>query len=278
MTEGKLDDPAITEHFHTCAACAKLAAADRQLSQLLREVIDAKMAPTTPISIIRQRTETIAAEGQRKDSRIMSTLFSQFRIHPRLGWGLVLAVALFLFVSLVPFSYQRVTGYDANVAFADLSREIPKENLQNALATIGQSDAKIELEQQNSRNIYRVSGLSSELAARQLVAVLNVLAGTKGHSEIIPVLETVSASLFAQIRDKVIVIEVDGAGKSDAELESEITLKLTEAGLTADQVSVTTGSDGTREINLTTSIDSQKAGDTTRIELKIGGDSSTELK
>ena len=273
MTEGKLDDPAIADHLQTCTACAKLAAADRQLSRLLREVVDAETAPTTPISIVRQRIETIAAGGQRKDSRIMSTLFTQFRIHPRLGWGLALAVILFLFVSLVPFSYQRIAGYESTVAF-NSPVQIEPEHLKSALVAVGQTGIKVGLELTDAGSVFHLKGLPSQLAARQAVAVVNSLAGTRGESHITPVYETISASLYAQARERFIDIKVDGAGKTDAQLESEITSKLTEAGLTADQVSVTTGSDGSRQISVSASRDAQGGSDSTRVRLEIKGDSS----
>jgi hypothetical protein len=273
MTEGRLDDPAIAEHIHTCAACAKLVAADRQLSRLLHDAVEAETAPTTPIGVIRQRIETIAATGQRKDSKFMSTLFTQFRIHPRLGWGLAAAVVVFLFVSLVPFSYQRIAGYESTVAFSSPVTITP-EHLKSALAATGLADIKVGLELNNGQSVFHLKSLPSKLAARQAVAVINSLAGAKGESHITPVYETISASLYAQARDRVINIEIDGAGKTDAQLESEIASKLTEAGLTADQVSVTTGSDGSRQISVTASTNSQDTGDSTKIELNVKGDSN----
>jgi hypothetical protein len=276
MTEGKLDDPVIAEHINTCAACAKLAAADQQLNRLLREVVDAETAPTTPISIVRQRIETIAAGGQRKDSRIMSTLFTQFRIHPRLGWGLALAVALFLFVSLVPFSYQRIAGYESTVAF-NSEVQIAPEHLKSALAAIGQTGIKVGLELTDAGSVFHLKGLVSQLAARQVVAVINSLAGAKGESQITPVYETISASLYAQAREHFISIEIDGSGMTDAEMENEISAKLTAAGLTPGQISVTTGPDGSRQVSISTSCDSGTTGDTCQVQLNIKGDSKFGL-
>jgi hypothetical protein len=270
---GDLDDTSLTEHLRKCPACASLAAAESRLSNSLRVVSEDRTQLATPMPILRQRIEQMAAPSLRKETALMSTLLNQIRAHRRLSVSLAAAVAVFLFVMLVPISYQRVTGYDASVAFADLPREIPKESLRSALATIGQSDAKVMLEKQNEKTIYRVKGLSSQLAARELVAVLNALAGTKGRPEITPVLETVSASLFAQARDKIITIEVDGAGKTDAELETEISAKLTEAGLSPDQVTVTTGSDGYRQISISASRNNAEVGDSAQIQLKVKGDS-----
>jgi hypothetical protein len=79
--------------------------------------------------------------------------------------------------------------------------------------------------------------------------------------------------LFAQARDKIITIEVSGAGKTDAELEAAISAKLTEAGLTPDQVTVTTGSDGYRQIDISASRSTADVGDSMQIQLKVDGDS-----
>lgn len=273
ISVGDLDDTSLTEHLRSCPACARLAAAERRLSDSLRIASEVQTQPTTAMPILRQHIEQLAASSLRKEILLMSSLLNQIRVHRRLSVSLAAAVAVFLFVMLVPISYQRVTGYDASVAFADLPREIPKESLRSALATIGQSDAKVMLEQQNEKTIYRVKGLSSQLAARELVAVLNALAGTKGEPKITPVLVKVSASLFAQARDKIITIEVDGAGKTDAELEADISAKLTEAGLTPDQVTVTTGSDGYRQIDISASRSTADVGDSMQIQLKVNGDS-----
>ena len=276
MTEGLLDDAAFADHIQTCTACAKLATADRQLSRLLHEAVNAETAPTTPISIVRQRIETIAAGGQRKDNRIMSNIFTQFRIHPRLGWSLALAVALFLFVSLVPFSYQRIAGYESTVAF-NSPIQIAPEHLKSALAAVGQSGVKVGLELTDAGSVFHLKGLPSQLAARQAVAVINSLAGTKGESQITPVYETISASLYAQARERLISIEIDGSGMTDAEMENEISAKLTEAGLTPGQVSVTTGSDGSRQISISANRDSGNTSDTCQVQLNVKGDSKFGL-
>jgi hypothetical protein len=248
MTEGKLDDPAIAEHIQTCIACAKMAAAERQLSRLLREVVEAEMAPTTPISTVRQRIETIAARGQRKDNRIMSTLFTQFRIHPRLRWGLALAVAFFLFVSLVPFSYQRISGYDATIAFAGVTEGIPQAKVEQALESIGQSNVKVSVEQTGDNTNYRLKGFASESKAFEAVLALEMQAGTKGQSRIRPVLENVSSSLFAQVLDGVKSVKAENTkGKTDQEVEQDITAKMLAAGLLSPKVRVTTNADGTRK-------------------------------
>ena len=206
----------------------------------------------------------------------MSNIFTQFRIHPRLGWGLALAVALFLFVSLVPFSYQRIAGYESTVAF-NSPVQIAPEHLKSALAAVGQSGVKVGLELTDAGSVFHLRGLPSQLAARQAVAVINSLAGTKGESQITPVYETISASLYAQARERLVSIEIDGSGMTDAEMENEISAKLTEAGLTPGQISVTTAADGSRQVSISTSCDSGNTSDTCQVRLNIKGDSKFGL-
>jgi hypothetical protein len=64
---------------------------------------------------------------------------------------------------------------------------------------------------------------------------------------------------------------------TDAEMENEISAKLTEAGLTPDQVSVTTGSDGSRQISISANRDSGNTSDTCQVQLNVKGDSKFGL-
>ncbi len=154
IDSGSLDDAALLEHLQDCAACARLANTERQLSNALRLLAADSGATTTPLPVLRRKIEQTVAGQQRKEIPIMSSIFSQIRIHPRLSTGLALAVAVFLFVALVPFSYQRLAGYDAQVAYTNLPAMIPQASLKSALATLGVGDVKIRLEQKNDQTIF----------------------------------------------------------------------------------------------------------------------------
>ncbi len=59
-----------------------------------------------------------------------------------------------------------------------------------------------------------------------------------------------SASLYAQVRDKLIKIEIESADKSEADIKAEIEDKLREQGFANPDVTVTIKPDGMREIKV----------------------------
>jgi hypothetical protein len=245
---GDLDDAALTEHLHQCAACSRLAEAERQLTCSLQHAAQATPSGAAPFPQLRQRIELAAAGAQRKERHIMSEILHQVRIHPRLSAGLALAVLVFLFTTLVPFSYQRISGYDAMVAFAGTTEEIPQAKVEEALEAIGQSNVKVSVEQTGENTSYRLKGFKSESQALQAIFALEMQTGTKGQSKIRPVLENVSASLYAQVIDGVKSVKViDTKGKTNQELEQDIAAKLLAAGLLSPKVKVTTDADGARK-------------------------------
>lgn len=245
---GDLDDAALTEHLHQCAACSRLAEAERQLTCSLQHAAQATPSGGTPFPQLRQRIELAAAGAQRKERHIMSEILHQVRIHPRLSTGLALAVLVFLFTTLVPFSYQRISGYDATIAFAGVTEEVQKEKVEEALEAIGQSNVKVSVEQTGENTSYRLKGFKSESQALQAIFALEMQAGTKGQSRIRPLLENVSASLYAQVIDGVKSVKDESTeGKTDQEIERDIAAKLLAAGLLSPKVKVTTDADGMRK-------------------------------
>ncbi|TFH59709.1 MAG: hypothetical protein E4G91_08840 [Candidatus Zixiibacteriota bacterium] len=245
---GDLDDAALAEHLHQCAACSRLAEAERQLTCSLQHAAQATPSVATPFPQLRQRIELATAGTQRKERHIMSEISHQVRIHPRLSTGLALAVLVFLFTTLVPFSYQRISGYDATIAYAGITEEIQREKVEKALESIGQNNVKVSVEQTGENTSYQLKGFASEAEALQAVLALEMQTGTKGQSRIRPILENVSASLYAQVIDGVKSVKDESTeGKTDQEVERDIAAKLLAAGLLSPKVKVTTDADGMRK-------------------------------
>jgi hypothetical protein len=88
----------------------------------------------------------------------------------------------------------------------------------------------------------------------------------------------VSGSLYAQVRDGLIRIEVDSTGKTDAEIESEIMARLADHGFSNTQVQVTTKPDGERQMQIFIGDDGSNPNKETeqRIELKMGSGSTDD--
>jgi hypothetical protein len=257
----------VTEHLANCAECARFAEAEREVAGSLRTLKSTPIEPSIPLALLRQRIETKAAKYARKEITVMSSLVKQIRIHPRASVGVALAVALFLFVTLVPFSYQRIGGYAVTVVVPDVNADAPPD-IQGALALLGHANVAIKASLDDNGATYEIGDFPSRSAAREAGAAVKALCGKQGTVSIEPVMETVSGNLYAQVRDRLITIQIDGTGLSDPELESEISAKLAEKGFTATSVSVSTSSDGLRQISI--SAEAQNAQDSLQLELKLG--------
>ena len=265
IASGESNDRELATHLLNCTACAEYAEAERKLVTSLDTMKSDANAASTPLSVLRRRIET-QAEPQRKDIGIMSSIFNQIRVHPRLSVGLVMAVAVFLFATLVPFDYQRLSGYEAVISYTN-GKTIAGKDLKAAMEAIGHEGVKAKLEMTDQGSTYSLSGFDNQLAAREAVVAMNALVGEKGKSEIKPVYETVSGSLYAQARASFVTIEINGEGKTDAQLEAEIADKLARNGLGGANVSVSTGADGYRKIDI--SRNSATPGDTSQLQVNL---------
>lgn len=162
----------------------------------------------------------------------------------------MVAVCVFAFVVLVPFSYDRTVGYNVAYTGLDSKYDLPPEMLTEVLTSLGYEQARVELTQNGSYLDYRITGLPSETAAREASVAFSSLTGYSGEPVMTLVAKKTSASLYAQARDKLIKIEVETEGKSEAEIKAEIEDKLREQGLANPDVTVTIKPDGMREIKV----------------------------
>ena len=253
LSNGRANDRELAEHLANCPRCAGLATAENKLAVAFQYEKERVICHSTPISLVRSRVNALRVDQPRKDYRFMPSIVNQIKIHPRLSVGLALAVAVFLFVMLVPFSYERTSGYNVAVSFnGTVVGDIPQK-LNGALASLGHKDVKLNLSENSGKTIYELGTFATPLAAREAAAALNTLAQQKGEIEISPVVEKASGSLYAQVRDKLITIRIEGTGKTDAQLQQEIADKLAENGFTGANVSVKTDASGMRQIDISRS-------------------------
>jgi hypothetical protein len=146
---------------------------------------------------------------------------------------------------------------------------------------LGYENASVSASQSAAAVNYTITGLQTREAAREAAAAFASMTGTKVQPRITAVSETVSGSLYAQVRDSLIRIEVDGAGKSDAEIASEIEAKLAEHGYSNTQVQVSTTPGGERQMQIFIGDDGSDPDKQTeqRIELQLGsGDDQEKIE
>jgi hypothetical protein len=218
-------DPELTEHLNGCPECSQLAKAQVVLRDSFRSLRTEPGQPTTPLTLIRSR---IGTHQDSKEFDIMAIFKNNISSHPRLGLGLTFGVIALLFMLLVPLPYQRIAGY--SVQFSGLDPNLPSQELAQAIKVLGYGNVSMKIMAKENEAEILMSNLPSLKAARDVVALVRTITGTTNLANITPQLETVSASLYAQAREKMIKVEVDGTGKTDEQIEAEIASKLAAQG------------------------------------------------
>jgi len=264
---GELDRE-VTEHIKSCPSCARAAEAAGLLEQVLKAAPNNDIDDATPFDRIRSRVEAEAIKA-RKGS-IMEKVRNQASARPKIVAGLGFAVAVFLFLTLVPFSYTITTGYDISYAGLKNSSQISTDRLTEAMTALGYENVSINF----TADGMTIGNLPNYLAAKEVSAAVAAIAGIGAIPVIEPIRQVVSGSLYAQVVDKM-KIEVNTEGKSDDEIAEEIRQKLLANGFEEADVSVTTDGDE-KKIDVSISKSGVEGDQETesRIELKLIDDGS----
>jgi hypothetical protein len=194
------------------------------------------VAPDNPTDIATNIAADIAASlrHRHRGAIIMSTI-NRLKSRPRLVSILgVCALAAALLV--IPIRYQRTVGHrvDLTVSGAALDRV----GLERLAAEVGQVTRAQTLEVREAAGGGAVLGIGlgavseerAERVAGALVERLRERAFT-AEARVSPITETVSGNVYAMVRDRIIVIDVDTEGKTEEEVEDEIRAQLLDEGI-----------------------------------------------
>jgi hypothetical protein len=205
---------------------------------------------TTDLDRLRQSVGTRLARNRRKDIPLMANIVRTLSTRRRLGIGLATAVAVLAFLTLVPFPYEIVVGY--NLAYADLdpSVQLDTDAYVAGLAEFGYSNVSVSWNQFGDKLSYKVTGLPSEQAAENAAAVFATMTGVDATPGIQPVRKTVSGSLCAQAFEHMFRVEVTTDGKTQEEIIAEIKAKLAAQGAENSDVIITTDDDGNMQMQI----------------------------
>ncbi len=169
--------------------------------------------------------------------------------------GLATAVAVLVVAAgllVFPISYQRTAGYDVALSLdgARVAQAQVTGIARGFREALGAPGARVEASMENGRLAYVLKASAPgdvRGRARAFARELNAL-GYAASVETTPRRETVSGNVYAYAMSRVIEVSTDG--KSAAEIESEIRQRLTEAGVTNTEVSVTDVGDHQREVKV----------------------------
>lgn len=251
---------ALRGHLDNCPDCARLAEAE----SLLVTTLDAKREQVTdsatPLNVVRAQVEARLAARDKQETRLMDTVNQKINRRPRLTWGLAAAVAVLLFVTLVPFGYEVTVGYGVACTGMGAETAAYQPALTEALTALGY-DASVSVSHNGDQVDYLITPLPTYQAAREAAAALTTITGANEGIEINPIIEEHSASLYAQVRDQIITVEVETDGKTDEEIAADIKAKLAEQGILSSTVNVTTQADGQRMIQIDMETEAQATGE-----------------
>lgn len=264
-------DGDLSEHIQSCVKCAEYAVAVKRLDKIIAETRKQPSPTATRFSEMREKIEN-KIETERKGISLMSQVKHQIGNHPKLSLSLLAAICAFVFMILVPFSYNQTVGYTVAFEGIDPAYDTTEELLSRVLASLGLEQASVEIIRDVSHVDCKIGNLPSKKSAREAAAAFNAVSGYDGPAVITPVVLRTSAILYSQVRDKLNRIEVDGKGKTDAEIKVEIENKLKAQGFENPRVSVETRADGMRQIAVGITDSSETKVARREMEIAVSGD------
>ena len=243
LNEGDRDNRELVKHLDDCPACAQEAKAAgivrRSIDSLRRE----DMPAPTPFADIRTRLESHPAANTRKEYSRMAELTHKLTARKKLGFGLGLAIAALLFFTLVPFSYDRVVGYDLEISGIQPGEMININPIIQGMTALGYDQVSVSTNYSSSETSVWISGLPHEKAARQAAAVFETLTGLKGEDKYTPRVQTVSGSLYAQVKANLFSVQITASGETPEEMKANIEAQLEAMGITGGEATVTQDGD-----------------------------------
>ena len=279
----RLESPELIAHLKSCAECARLAEVQELLDNAMRRTRENPQMESTPFRILQAR---ISAKNETYKGGFMEVVRNKVSAHPKFSIGIAALVMVVIFAVLIPMPYETTVGYEVKFSGPEKNSEQSIAELSKALNAVGYSQIAINTSQANSEINYTVSKLATLEAAKEVSATVEAISqkldeeSQQLSAEISPVIEMGNASLLAQanekIHDKLLDIEVEGKGKTDAEIEAEIKAKLAAEGITNGKIDVKTDSTGNRNISISIDSLANSLRKIEQIEIQTNGKDSTE--
>lgn len=243
LNEGGSTNREFAEHIKDCPGCAREARTAGLIKGSLDSLRRQDLPASTPFPDIRARLETHPAANTRKESSRMAELTHKLTARKKLSFGLGLAMAALLFFTLVPFSYDRVVGYDLEISGIEPGNMINIDPIIMGMTGLGYDNISVSTNYSSTETSVWITGLPHEKAAQEASAVFTTLTELEGKTEYIPKMQTVSGSLYAQVRDNLFSVEIVASGETPEELKASVEAQLESMGITGGEAVVTQDGD-----------------------------------
>jgi hypothetical protein len=195
-------DGQLLEHLQNCAGCAADAAAAKNLQRLLECARPDDTHNIIPIEENRERIEARVAAGK-DEGKISHPSTSKYRRARRyvLSFGTMLAVAILAILTLIPFKYNRVVGYEIALDGVDKELAWDIERICDMLFNLGLDDAVVDVYGCEATCSLLIVDIKTEEEAQRVVAAFTEIDPANLNSNVIPIRAVKSATLLDQANE-----------------------------------------------------------------------------
>lgn len=173
------EDSALRDHLSRCPACARLAKAEKLLTEDLEQM--QAIRPPQLVTIERVRREIAIREKRYQNTNLGVRVMQQVRdmviMRPRLSLAAAAVVVLVAASVLVPVRPDHPMSYEIAFAAPAGGFVLNQHNAEQMLAALSIPEARIETIDADSGVVYTISELKDSLQVRRLRAVLDSMGG-----------------------------------------------------------------------------------------------------
>ncbi len=226
--------PDVQKHVRDCEGCRSVYEAE----SVLRDTLSAerKRVPASDYCTAAHWIDRVAS----KERTLMPSFITRPLGTPARRWGFAVVVAVFAFLVLVPFPYERTVGTTLTITSPDAAMaQINLADLKVRLAERGLSDVKVTRTSEGADHslTYHVHGSRTDAkAAFDATRDMIPAAAAKGDIEFAAWTVTETGSLMAQFGLRSYDFSVNTAGLTDADIQDEIRRQLESQGLDMQNV------------------------------------------
>ena len=193
-------DKAVVEHIINCSSCARAAEASRMLERLMASAREEESELS--LADVRRCVES-NANRQTRWQRFVTAITGGYVLRPGLLTGFSTAVVTLLFITLVPFSFDRTVSYSVSLEGADLHAAASSELITGALTAAGYENLALVLPEDEPAGNYAISGIPSEGEAVQIAAAIRTVVNDRVRVAVKPIVSRISCSIAAQVAERV---------------------------------------------------------------------------
>ncbi|UCG62349.1 MAG: hypothetical protein JSV52_03425 [Candidatus Zixiibacteriota bacterium] len=193
-------DAAVLEHLSRCPACARMVRANRRLDDLFDASTGIEQVPS--FSAVRERVRTLAANRTIQE-KIVAYIKNQLRTRPGLLAGASLAVAAFLFITLVPLSYTHTTGYTISVTESEDENDSTLQNVERAIVEADVDNTTVVVVSDGDVKRFIVTPVTSRVVADRIVVSLKEAVKDSVEVAVEPIVKIKSGTIYAQVVSRV---------------------------------------------------------------------------